>query len=79
MDEKLLFVQTAQRGVLSMTELCRAFGVSRKTGYKWLDRFEAEGAAGLEERTRDRAGGRESCLHTFSGRVPKPSFPPRAP
>jgi transposase InsO family protein len=35
-----------------MTELCEQFGVSRKTGYKWVNRFEEGGAAGLEDRPR---------------------------
>ena len=36
----------------SMTALCEEYGVSRKTGYKWLARFRAEGPAGLAERSR---------------------------
>jgi putative transposase len=36
----------------SMTALCEEYGVRRKTGYKWLARFRAEGAAGLAERSR---------------------------
>jgi putative transposase len=36
----------------SMTALCEEYGVSRKTGYKWLTRFRAEGPAGLGERSR---------------------------
>jgi transposase InsO family protein len=36
----------------SVTELCRRFGVSRSNGYKWLRRYEVEGAAGLLERSR---------------------------
>ena len=36
----------------SMTALCEEYGVSRKTGYKWLSRFRAEGPAGLAERSR---------------------------
>src|SRR5712692_1994590 len=36
----------------SMTALCAEYGVSRKTGYKWLRRFRAEGPAGLTERPR---------------------------
>ena len=35
----------------SMTALCEEYGVSRKTGYKWLTRFRAQGAAGLAERS----------------------------
>jgi len=35
-----------------MTELCEQFEVSRKTGYKWVARFEAHGRAGLQDRSR---------------------------
>jgi transposase-like protein len=37
---------------VSMTELCDEYGISRKTGYKWVDRFEAGGRAGLADRSR---------------------------
>ena len=30
-----------------MTALCEAFAISRKTGYKWLERYADFGAAGL--------------------------------
>ncbi len=33
-------------------ELCRRFGISAKTGYKWLERHAAEGGSGLEDRSR---------------------------
>ena len=36
----------------SMTALCEEYGVSRKTGYKWLNRFRRQGPAGLAERSR---------------------------
>jgi transposase InsO family protein len=32
--------------------LCRRFGISRTTGYKWLERYRREGSAGLIERSR---------------------------
>ena len=35
-----------------MTELCDQYGISRKTGYKWVARFQAEGRAGLADRSR---------------------------
>ena len=35
-----------------MTELCDQYGVSRKTGYKWVARYEADGRAGLNDRSR---------------------------
>jgi putative transposase len=36
----------------SITALCEEYRVSRKTGYKWLTRFRAEGPVGLAERSR---------------------------
>jgi hypothetical protein len=35
-----------------MTELCREFGISRKTGYKILDRYQDCGVPGLTDRSR---------------------------
>src|SRR5262245_36710318 len=35
-----------------VTELCRRFGISRKTGYKWLARFKAQGIDGLVDESR---------------------------
>jgi len=52
MDQKLMFVEACTRGELSMTELCEAFGVARKTGYKWLTRFKERGALGLDDLSR---------------------------
>jgi transposase len=37
---------------VSFTDLCDRFGISRKTEYKWLERFEVEGADGLKDRSR---------------------------
>ena len=34
-----------------MTELCEAYGISRRVGYKWLARYAAEGPAGLADRS----------------------------
>lgn len=51
-NERLKFVAAAQSGHDSMSELCRRFGISRKTGYKLLDRFESEGPAALRDRSR---------------------------
>jgi transposase InsO family protein len=35
----------------NLSELCRRFGISRQTGYKWLSRWRTQGAAGLHERS----------------------------
>ena len=47
MDERVRFIAAVKTGALSMVELCERFGVSRKTDYKWLSRYEAFGPAGL--------------------------------
>jgi len=52
MDERRRFVEAAYRSEIPMTELCELFGISRKTGYKWLDRFDAKGREGLLDRSR---------------------------
>ncbi|MDD6813892.1 MAG: helix-turn-helix domain-containing protein, partial [Akkermansia muciniphila] len=35
-----------------MTEACEKFHISRKTGYKWLKRYESAGAQGLRDMCR---------------------------
>ena len=51
MDERIRFVIRQKEGE-SMASLCREFGISRKTGYKILDRYEECGWEGLTDRTR---------------------------
>jgi len=50
-NERLKFVAAAQDGRKTMTELCAAFGISRKTGYKILRRYQTEGPEGLRDRS----------------------------
>jgi putative transposase len=52
MQEKLLFVADYLREVESFSSLCQRYGVSRKTGYKLVERYSREGMEGLEERSR---------------------------
>ena len=52
MDQKTQFIADYLRDVLSITELCELYGISRKTGYKWIDRYLHQGPAGLEEYSR---------------------------
>jgi transposase InsO family protein len=52
MDQKTQFIADDLRQTLSMTELCVLYSVSRKTGYKWIDRYLKAGPSGLEERSR---------------------------
>lgn len=51
MDHRLRFVGEWLEGQSSMTELAELYGVSRKTAYKWLGRYRAEGVEGLRERS----------------------------
>ncbi len=51
LSERLQFIARLEAGE-RMAELCREFGISRKTGYKIRDRFEASGADALLDRSR---------------------------
>lgn len=51
-DERMRFILALERQEEAFAALCRRFGVSRKTGYKWLERYEAEGVEGLIDRSR---------------------------
>ena len=46
------FLALAQNEGVNFSELCRRFGVSRKTGYKWRQRYREKGSAGLADRSR---------------------------
>jgi len=52
MSARREFVELALAEGANIAELCRRFGVSRKTGHKWLARYRAEGEAGLADRSR---------------------------
>ena len=52
MDQRTQFIADFLRESLSITELCQLYNVSRKTGYKWIERYLHHGPAGLEERSR---------------------------
>lgn len=51
-DQKSEFVALASQAGANVSELCRRFGISRKTGYKWLGRYERLGPVGLEALSR---------------------------
>ncbi|MGO7755594.1 helix-turn-helix domain-containing protein, partial [Rhizobium ruizarguesonis] len=52
MDERLKFVAACLSGEETMSALCLVYGISRKTGYKWLGRFKTHGPAGLHDLAR---------------------------
>lgn len=51
MDERLRFVARLLDGE-AMTQVCREFGISRKTGYKIFDRYKEHGLEALTDRSR---------------------------
>lgn len=51
MSERLAFIQACLNRSEKIVEVCRQFGISEKTGHKWVARFRAEGEAGLRDRS----------------------------
>ena len=51
MDERLRFVARLLEGE-AMTDVCRSFGISRKTGYKIFNRYKEQGIEALTDRSR---------------------------
>jgi transposase InsO family protein len=66
MRERTRFVKDVRSGLWTMTELCERYGISRKTGYKLVQRFEAEGVDGLIDRSR--------APHHCPHRTPEPAI-----
>lgn len=52
MKEKRSFIEAMLKQNRPFRELCREWGISEKTGYKWRNRFYEEGYAGLAEESR---------------------------
>jgi putative transposase len=52
MEQRLEFVREYATELFTVTELAAQYGISRKTGYKWLDRYEADGVDGLHDQSR---------------------------
>lgn len=53
-EERLKFIGEWLKSEISFSHLCLRYGVSRKTGYKWVHRYESEGLIGLEPRSHTR-------------------------
>jgi len=63
------FVNLARVEGSQLTVLCRQFGIARKTGYKWLQRFIEEGESGLVDRSRRPRTFRDPTPATMEERV----------
>src|SRR6266446_2965964 len=60
MEQRLDFVHEFATGLFTMTELAEQYGISRNTGYKWVERFEADGMGGLADQSRRPHGSPEA-------------------
>ena len=52
MNERVKFIALYLEAGEPFSSLCERFGVSRKTGYKWVERYESNGVLGLQEHSR---------------------------
>jgi transposase InsO family protein len=52
MEERFRFIEEWRSQDWTMAELCRFYGVTRATGYKWVERYEAVGMDGLRDLSR---------------------------
>ena len=52
MDQRVALVADWLRDEWTMTELAERYGISRKTAYKWVERYDADPTTGLVERSR---------------------------
>jgi len=52
MDQRMKFILEWKEALESKTELCRRYGIQRRIGYKWVQRYLRDGPAGLADRSR---------------------------
>ena len=52
LDDRIQFIAMYLKKELSFTQLCQEFGVSRKTGYKYVERYKRCGPEGLHDLSR---------------------------
>lgn len=76
------FVLRAKEPGANISALCREYNISRKTGYKWLHRFEERGLLGLQDRPRSASSTPFKCsvevsLDTVKLKLNYPHFGPK--
>lgn len=69
MDQRVAFIADWLRDEWTMTELATRYGISRKTAYKWTDRYDADRESGLLERSRAPKEHGRARPATLRGRV----------
>ena len=69
MDSRLEFVHLVEPGEVSMAELCRRFGISRQTGYLYLQRHRVAGMDGLADHSSRRLSSPRRCAPEVESRI----------
>ncbi len=59
LGQRLQFLSSYQKEEISVADLCREYGISRPTGYRWINRYNEAGPEGLVDRSRRP----HSCSH----------------
>ncbi len=59
MDQRLQFLPSYQKEEMSIADLCRAYGISRPTAYRWINHYKETWPEGLV----DRSHRPDSCSH----------------
>jgi putative transposase len=82
MQQRLEFIAQWSHHQTSMAELCRAFGISRQTGYELLAHFQKHGVDGLKPRSRaplrhPNAIAEEVCAAVLRAKAAHPSWGPK--
>jgi putative transposase len=82
MEQRLEFVVRWSKHEVTVAELCRLFGISRKTGYYWLAHYAADGLDGLQRHSRaphhhPNAISEEVSAAVLRAKVAHPSWGPK--
>src|SRR6266702_8173012 len=80
-DERMRFVMAIEGQEEAFAAVCRRFGVSRETGYKWLGRYREAGVQGLTDWSRaplnhPQAVAQEIAEHCLAVRRAHPTWGP---
>src|SRR5260370_41082405 len=68
--QRLQFLSSYQKEEMSVSDLCREFGVSRQTGYRWINRYKEVGPEGLLNRSSKPNG----CSHATTEAIENEIF-----
>jgi putative transposase len=61
-DQRKSLIEAYEEGKMTMSELCERYGISRKTAYKWYNRYKKFGLEGLNDLSR--APHRPNCFYS---------------